>query len=605
MKREIAKANGTYIPDRRGRKRKSLGERWTPMRKRRNISIDYYEDSMKEDYDATEDEDDNDLSRDGEESIIDGQSSTGVDLDASLVPKLKMRSATTPILRRPRSKVAPSPLRSASRFSSMVVSKTSETSPHSDSLPHSLNLLEDPDKQQRTPPKSLGVPDESSLKEQLATTCDEPIVWLDKHEFLESIGELMRKGEEQYRNARLQDAAEKSSLRNVFEASVSRARKAAHEAQDQLKAESLEYADVLKVKDREQAEELLVLKEELETLGRSKAQEHTEFLALEQELDGLRKSNDQEHTENLALKRELESLRNSNDQHHANEVDALKKQLEEVRMVKDAYLKNQRRQCENLEQNLEAHKSTSESLRVAKENSEREYQLMMHQQTQEIESLRDSLIVQKGDWERRSGSHEKTTEALRQELRSSREEAERLNVTPELHSELKSLKCLLSRQSTRMELFEDQRSKAIHMLDGWQRRQEQVRDRIVELKSKQQSLLSSILQLIDELHDLSVKATTKRLEAGLQMFEDIGHEVSMAELGAKEQIAALVAYRFDLTNAEAPLDLNGNDDQALHDDGVANSIVQSTKGTGDHDSMRDAQGRTQSSNTNGVIDHSS
>ena len=77
--------------------------------------------------------------------------------------------------------------------------------------------------------------------------------------------------------------------------------------------------------------------------------------------------------------------------------------------------------------------------------------------------------------------------------------------------------------------------------------------------------------------------------------------MSMAELSAKEQIAAIVAYRIDLTNVEAPFDLNGKDDQGLHHDSVANGIVRSTKGTGDHDSGMDAQGRPQSSNTNGVI----
>ena len=560
------------------------------MRKRRNISIDYYEDSMKEDFDATEDEDDNDLFKDGEESVINGHSSTGADLDGGLAPTLKIRSATTPILRRPRSTAAPSPLRSASRLSNMPVSKTSQTSPHSDPLHRTLNLPEDPEKRQRTPPKSVGVPDGLPLQKQLVTPDDEPIMWLYEHEFLEYMEEARRKGKERYRNARLQEAAEKSSLRNVFEASVSRARKAAHEAQDQLKAESLEYADVLKAKDRDQAEELLLLK---------------------QELEGLRKSNDQKYTENVELKRELENLRNSNDQHHANEVDALKQKLEEVRielqkvcMEKDAYL-NDRLQCESLKQSLEAHNITSESLRLAKENSEREYQLMIQQQTQEIESLRNSLKVQKGEWESRSSSHEKTTEALRQELRSLREEAESLKVAPNLHSELKSLKCLSSRQSTRLRLSEDRRSKAIHMLDEWQRRQEQVRDWIIGVKSKHQSLLASNQQFVDELGDLSMNAIAQRLKAGSQALENIGNDVSMAELGAKEQTAALVAYRFDLTSAEAPFELNGKDDEAVHEDNAANDMVWSTKGTGDHDSIVDAQGRTQSSNTNGVIDHSS
>ena len=614
MKRDIEKANGTYVPDRRGRKRKTLAERWTSTRKRRNISFDHYEDSTKEDYDATEDEDDNDLSKDVGESVINSQANAGGDLSASAVPRVTMRSATTPVLRKPRSKVVPSPLRSNSRFSSTIIPKTSESSPLSDSLYRNLNLPEDPNKRQQTPPESTRTLDELSLKKQMATTCDKPVMLLDKHDFLEILGELMKKGEEQYRDAKLQEAAEKSSFRNVFEASVSRARRMAHEAQDQMKAEGLEYADVLKVKDREQAEELHELKEQLEAVSRSRdlqtqslviaenklenlraseAQKQKELLELEEKLEKFRESNDQKNAEIQELKQEVKSLSASKDQHHVNEIDALKHDLEAARLAKEAFEMNQRLAHENLMQTLEAQKSTIEGLRVAKENSERE-----------IESLQGSLNVQKEDWERRSCSREQATEALRQELQSSREEAERLKLVPESHSELESLKVLSSRQSARLKILEHQRSQPIHMLDELTKRQGKVCNGMVELRSKHQDLSVSIPLLIKELPDLAMTATTKRLEADLQTLEDIGRYVSMVELGAKEHLAALAAYKLDLMNAEASLDPNGNSDEASHDR-VTNDTVPSANGTGDRDLGMDAQRRPQQPDTNGVIDYPS
>ena len=552
MKREIAKANGTWVPDRRGRKRKQSGERWATGRKRRTTGFDYYEDGGREDEDATEDEEPDFASEYADENIINGGANGGAEPPAGARPALALRSATAPALRVPRSKIMVFPLQSNSRLSMVDGARTSSIDSRIEYPRQESDSSGYPHKRQRRSPDYAESPDATSPCAPAMVSGDETVIRVNKRELLE----LIRRSEENDRKVKLNEDAESASLRNSFETSVARALRRAHDAQEKLRNASLQYADTLKSKDREHAEELVV------------------------------------------LKRELDNFRTSKDQRHAEEILVLKQDLE--RLERKCLL-----QAEDLKHSKEVQRSALDSLQISKENSERECRLLIQQQAQKVESLEDASDKLQKQQESNNEVHKAALISLQDELRRSREETEKAQMAIELRSELEDLHRQISSKNSQLQECDVRRRRTILALKDLRTWEGRAQDQALEINSAQQELRVSVQTLIDEWDDASPKLTAKRVRDLLQRLEEIDRKVQNEEHVMKDHMAVLERLEVDLTNPEVATVTNGIHEPGSHSDKMQTVAPLESTGNGDRGDKRQRSEGAAQSETNGGIDHSS
>ena len=271
MKKQIAVANGTWVTNRRGRKRKpSTGERWTPVNKQ-GQRWDEDEEEEEEEEEETEDDEFEEAELDEPEYVeatqaytrrtttIDG---TPVSYDScseayepdeantlqTLRPPLPVRSATDPISRAPKSKIVTFPNKPNSarvqppdHFPHPTVPDTPKTSTDNENSQWDPDKSTYPHKRRKYSPDSAGNA-ATSIPRSSSTPLILPDIMFDEIDFLE----ILERGRRKARVAASDYAAEKLSEKRMFDISISKANRRAHDAQEKLQNAYHESAEAAK-----------------------------------------------------------------------------------------------------------------------------------------------------------------------------------------------------------------------------------------------------------------------------------------------------------------------------------------------------------------------
>ena len=285
MKKQIAVANGTWVTNRRGRKRKtSTGERWAPVNKPGQRW-----DEDEEDEEETEDDDFEEAEPDEPEYIEDTQAytrrtttidgtpvgddscskaslSSEANAAQNLRPLLPVRSATDPVPRAPKSKIVtfpnrPNPARPEPphQFSHPKVPDALKSCTDDENSPWDPDTSTYPHKRRKYSPDSAGnavtsIPVESGVPLTL------PQIMFDEADFLE----ILERGRRNAYFATSNYAAEKLSEKRMFDTSISKANRRAHDAQEKLQNAYHESAEAAKAEGLLHADEIQSLKQGFE-----------------------------------------------------------------------------------------------------------------------------------------------------------------------------------------------------------------------------------------------------------------------------------------------------------------------------------------------------
>ena len=330
------KANGTWTSNRRGRKRKNLSpERWTPAN--RNGNMESHDD------DLTEADDLSDADPEGAEEfvardviprlpslaedpaiVIDVRISHDcTDFSQNGRPNPLSRSITDPVPRTAR----PRPAANSSRYNTGPTSTPNDPPRPSPSMKFQGNLGEvspiaamTSGKRRKLSPER---PAEGSVLNTMppppsadATSSNfvPPSVVFDQSEFLA----FLQKGMDQAHHAAKAFEMEKATLRQNYEASVSRANRRVHDAQEKSRWAQIESGEKIKIRERE-------LNEKLKGRARDQGEEKE---AMRKEFEREKKQVEEVQVKNIeALTRENEFLRRDLE-HQRKQIEAQSQEYE-------------------------------------------------------------------------------------------------------------------------------------------------------------------------------------------------------------------------------------------------------------------------------------
>ncbi|MCJ1471450.1 hypothetical protein MMC13_000089 [Lambiella insularis] len=313
MKKQRAVADGTWISNRRGRKRKLMaGERWTSVSQQR---------PGWDEPEEEEDSQDDDFEEAGTEEVLytrekDSTSfpSREGDTLGGFRPSLLARSATDPVTRTARSKIIKFPHHTRSgglpyptivaQHDALDSSKASTdnewSAPTVDQPPYSR-------KRQRLSTDMTGKPITDPVPIVPAHSRF-PAIMLEEAE----IQELLEHARNRGRNFFLFHETEKSSQREAFESAISRATRRANDMEEQLRNMAYEHADDLKFKQQQHVKETLALRRDFEKEQKIRTNSYNQKTdALNRTIEGLRQDREDKDKssaqEVASIRRELQS----------------------------------------------------------------------------------------------------------------------------------------------------------------------------------------------------------------------------------------------------------------------------------------------------------
>ncbi|MCJ1407090.1 hypothetical protein MMC19_001160 [Ptychographa xylographoides] len=310
MKKQLAIASGTWVTNRRGRKRKNAsGETWTLKNGQQAMFDETEEDRYTEEEDF--DDADPDFSFDVEDTgASDGGGSKSETSKVFLRP-LPGRSATAPLLQSSTSRIDvypshPSPLgqRNVNYGKSKDAQQASLTSISSDASAYDNDLTTHASKRVKYSPEAGGNTDVMPLVSLASSIL--PTIGYIEDEILQVLTQARAKAD----SAENYVEEERALQKRVFEAAVSRANRRANDVQEKLKSANYEHADEMKLKEIWYTEEL-----------QARDRQHTK------ELQVMRGNLAAEQQKTYALDRIIEQLRLE----QAQEVAKLHNELEKER----------------------------------------------------------------------------------------------------------------------------------------------------------------------------------------------------------------------------------------------------------------------------------
>ncbi|MCJ1416920.1 hypothetical protein MMC32_003259 [Xylographa parallela] len=313
MKKQRAVAEGTWVSNRRGRKRKTTsGERWASVNKQK---LEWEE---PEEDDDTQDEDFEEPGLgefgEGEDTEVNYRQTDQANISQNFRPQLPVRSATDPVFRPPKSKIVtfPNLPNSAGHQHSTHIMRQnglnlSETSMSNEESGLTANQASYPNKRLKHSPK---IGDDSEVLGASSTAVVTfSNLMLDEDEVLD----LLERGRQRALATSMYYETERSSQRQIFEAAVSRANKRAYDYEERLRDISYEHAETVKFMQRQQADEL-----------------QTRKLDYEREQ---KKRGDLFSSKTEALNRVIQNLqkeRENKDNSYAEEIQSLRDELQVV-----------------------------------------------------------------------------------------------------------------------------------------------------------------------------------------------------------------------------------------------------------------------------------
>ena len=336
MKKQIAVANGTWVNNRRGRKRKpSTGERWAPVNKqgqRWDEEEDEEEETDDDDFEEAEpDEPEYDETTQaytrrtttidgtpvGYNSCSEANAFNEANALQTLRPPLPVRSATDPVSRAPKSKIVTFPnkpnsarLQPPYHFPHPTVPDAPKTSTDNENGQLDPDTLTYPHKRRKYSPDvaenaATSIPISSDIPLSL------PDIMFDEVDFLE----ILERGRRNAYVATSNYAAEKLSEKRMFDTSISKANRRAHDAQEKLQNAYHESAEAAKAGALLHANEIQSLKQGFEKELNLRDELYTT------DIDKLQKTIERQQVE-----------RERSDQDYRQEIAGL---LEELRAVKE------------------------------------------------------------------------------------------------------------------------------------------------------------------------------------------------------------------------------------------------------------------------------
>lgn len=320
----MAKANGTWTSNRRGRKRKNpTPDKWPPTAKRHNkwgtpdddLTEDEYDDVDSDEADYAEETEPSNPSAYRDSSM--NVSRAGIKLHAHTElmqngrPSQLTRSITDPVAKvSHKSKAITFPrlpaIADLAAGNAHAFGRSPVITVEGAAEEHDANGSMNPAKRRKTsidlPPR----PDPSIASAQVpppqAPAFAPPAVIYDKEEILE----FLNKGIEKARQARQYYELDQAAQRRTFEASNSRSNRRLHEAQDKLRWSSYEQAEHTKMREREFQEALK--KKTMESIEEKKA--------LRREFEAEQRQRETVQTSNIdSLARQNDNLRRMLDEH--------------------------------------------------------------------------------------------------------------------------------------------------------------------------------------------------------------------------------------------------------------------------------------------------
>ncbi|MCJ1397214.1 hypothetical protein MMC11_000406 [Xylographa trunciseda] len=313
MKKQRAVAEGTWVSNRRGRKRKTTsGERWASVNKQKTE----WEEPEEDDDTQDEDFEEPGLGEygEGEDTEMNYLRTDHADIPRSFRPPLPVRSATDPVFRPQKSKIVTFPnlpnsagYQQSAHIIRQNVPDPTQTSIDIEGSGFAANPATYPNKRLKHSPNigdNSEVPGSSS-----AAVVTFSNLMLDEDEVLD----LLERGRQKAQTTSMCYETERSSQRQIFEAAVSRANRRAYDYEERLRDISYEHAETVKFMQRQHTDELQTRKREHE---REQKKRGDLFV---------------QKTE--ALNRVVQSLqkeREDRDKVHAEEIQSLQDELREV-----------------------------------------------------------------------------------------------------------------------------------------------------------------------------------------------------------------------------------------------------------------------------------
>ncbi|MCJ1393303.1 hypothetical protein MMC18_006175 [Xylographa bjoerkii] len=313
MKKQRAVAEGTWVSNRRGRKRKTTsGERWASVNKQKPE----WEEPEEDDDTQDEDFEEPGLGEfgEGEDTEMNYLRPDHADMSRTFRPPLPVRSATDPVFRPQKSKIVTFPNLPNSagyQYSTHVMRQdgpdSSRTSMDNEGGGFAATQAMYPNKRLKHSP-NIGASSEMSVSSSNAAVTFSNLM-LDEDEVLD----LLERGRQKAHTTSMCYETERSSQKQIFEAAVSRANRRAYDYEERLRDISYEHAETVKFMQRQHTDELQTRKRDYER--------------------ELKKRGDLSVQKTEALNRVIQSLqkeRENRDKVHVAEIQSLRDELQEV-----------------------------------------------------------------------------------------------------------------------------------------------------------------------------------------------------------------------------------------------------------------------------------
>ncbi|MCJ1383815.1 hypothetical protein MMC17_006929 [Xylographa soralifera] len=313
MKKQRAVAEGTWVSNRRGRKRKTTsGERWASVNKQKLE----WEDPEEDDDTQDEDFEEPGLGEfgEGEETEMNYRQPDQANIPQTFRPPLPVRSATDPVFRPQKSKIVTFPnLPNSAGYQHLTHvmrrngPNSSQTSMNDEESGFATNQASYPNKRLKHSPNIGDDSEVSALSSTAVVTFSN--LMLDEDEVLD----LLERGRQKAHVTSMCYETERSSQRQIFEAAVSRANKRAYDYEERLRDISYEHAETVKFMQRQQTDELQTRKRDYEKEQKKRG----DYFVFKTE----------------ALNRVIQDLqkeREDKDNSYAAEIQSLRDELQEV-----------------------------------------------------------------------------------------------------------------------------------------------------------------------------------------------------------------------------------------------------------------------------------
>ncbi|MCJ1250722.1 hypothetical protein MMC30_007950 [Trapelia coarctata] len=496
MKKQIAIADGTWVSNRRGRKRKAPEDNWPSVNKQPR-----WEEYEGED-DETEDDEFGDPEAGESEDVEDDYVAKKGAVRAVPRPPLPVRSATDPVPRPTRSHFpTPSGLQPAQLRQRLTAPDSSKTSTDNEGFVRESSTPTDSRKRRK-------LSDDAAMNSPaMMPAQDSPGIAGDEDELVvlqEGFSQILKRATEKARIRVLEHEAEKSSQYKMFEASVTRANRRAEEAEERLRITHHQYGESAKIEREQKAYEIKVLKEDFEKKRKAQVQEVEERLRLAQH----------QYAEDAKLERER----------NANEIKALKENFETDRKV-------QRQEFE--EKLLTAHQDGEVATRQREQNAneiralaenfarDQKAQAETHSQKTEaqqhiidalqrtIDSQRRTIETQQKEREESDKTYQRDIAGLKAQLQAAEKSARSPEYEERLHTTIADLQKQLSVREEQSEILEKARLNRSKSLARQQQSWHNMAESLSRIHLQHGKLSASLLRLDKDLEDMGMKAIRK------------------------------------------------------------------------------------------------